>query len=57
MSAPAESIFSLTARGGLADLLRDLAARLESGEATALEYNARVLEDRFELTLMLNTNP
>lgn len=60
MSKPAakpESMFDLSFRGGLPDMLRAVAAKLESREVDAEHFQCSVSKEAFELTARINLHP
>lgn len=50
----AESVFSLSFRGALPDILRAIATEIETGTATAEHFTSRVSRGQFELTVVIN---
>jgi len=51
---PAESVFSLSFRGALPDILRAIATEIETGVATAEHFTSRVSRGQFELSVVIN---
>lgn len=50
----AESIFSLSFRGGLPEILRAIAQQLEDQAVTAESFTSAVTKDRFELRIVVD---
>jgi hypothetical protein len=46
-----ENIFDLSFRGGLPEMLRALAAKIESQDALAESFTSTVSRERFQLTV------
>lgn len=52
---PAESVFSLTYRSALPEMLRQIADELERGSAIADHFSSSVGRESFELRIVIRT--
>jgi hypothetical protein len=53
----ADTFFDLTLKGGIPTILRQIADRLDSGEAIADQVQTSVTRGQVQITLILNVNP